>query len=1062
MPVFEKILRDVNIFICKLKFFDKNADITKVKAVEMANNPIGNSDNFRIEIQGQIYDLSLLENLIGKKCTNSVFLEWESKSANGNGDGIFTKEEVAKLQKRLYDKYVNDKKITQNELDEVFGKNKNKKSNLTLDGLKNIFAALVKIQEKSAKNSSTNTNTKAPQTKTPQKAARTKPSFTPQKPSTQTPKIIDPQDAPATVKAKYNTLQKIAGNALSLKKNPDGTYTITRTDTQNSELKGYKSIEYVYDSQGNFKYQLNYSATDKSVKIGRIISDGRMVLRELKDSKGFISLIPDNIKQKNAEMKQDNGKTRIIRGYSTITIEQTDGQYLKANGISKILHKYDMFGKLIEQEYVYNNGRTVKNYSVSSKRKDPAHTPNPIKIILPEQYQGVGTKKQIIYGLDTKGPKDTAQRFAGQLENSKAKLMSILGLTNEEYDNLAILAMGIAEQETHFGQLSYVSTEGKRHSQQGLQHRAERKVIANSLVWSKEEQTHHSQGITQINYAGAIKNPLVKKRFEEYGIKSFDDLLKSVEKQAIATMIILAENKKTAESELWQKRLVKNNAKIKNPNDMLTTNDVIALLWNGAGGVVTRLNEGETITINSEKLKTLTVKNPDGTTEVLRDVKGAFYAKAVRAYASKFFATPQTANTGSMHTTEHAVTPGVLGANSQDNTGLLGEIIFMPKSYSNKNRVYSSQNTYDLAKLIVKNNNNLSDKSKNMFISYIMCGYISFGNRGLTEEEISSVTEEDFKLISNTVIDILSKKINPQEANERFEQAYLRRREFNIPVEEARKHGLMSNTRSDSPKKCKYVAGNLDFEINPGFYYSIDRHSAQYHDVNPSNYTGFAVTRSYGVNPLLADGSTAPLADRVLAEYAEYTATNLLESGGMCKTGVVVALEYSMGIDHTKIRTKDGRSIPLAKMMTEFYDSHPEVFEKVRYVDNGDGTARELNPSDVNNLPCGYLGVFKPGKGYEQQAGHDFISDGFGECNSDEHDNGEWAHFASGKGEHGTLEVYRIKSDRIATFYSEKLKRVVNVPLDIDPSYLTPEFRELQNQARIKRGEKPLEAKQNF
>ena len=118
MPVFEKILRDVNIFICKLKFFDKNADITKVKAVEMANNPIGNSDNFRIEIQGQIYDLSLLENLIGKKCTNSVFLEWESKSANGNGDGIFTKEEVAKLQKRLYDKYVNDKKITQNELEE--------------------------------------------------------------------------------------------------------------------------------------------------------------------------------------------------------------------------------------------------------------------------------------------------------------------------------------------------------------------------------------------------------------------------------------------------------------------------------------------------------------------------------------------------------------------------------------------------------------------------------------------------------------------------------------------------------------------------------------------------------------------------------------------------------------------------------------------------------------------------------------------------------------------------------------------------------------------------------
>ena len=43
---------------------------------------------------------------------------------------------------------------------------------------------------------------------------------------------------------------------------------------------------------------------------------------------------------------------------------------------------------------------------------------------------------------------------------------------------------------------------------------------------------------------------------------------------------------------------------------------------------------------------------------------------------------------------------------------------------------------------------------------------------------------------------------------------------------------------------------------------------------------------------------------------------------------------------------------------------------EVKYVDLGNGTSREINASDIHNLPAGYIVVYEPGAGFENQAGN--------------------------------------------------------------------------------------------
>ncbi len=844
-------------------------------------------------------------------------------------------------------------------------------------------------------------------------------------------------DVPFNVTDKLGEL-KNSGATMEKSRN-DGSYTITQTKNLPDGVTG---ITHKYNADGVFLYQINKNA-DGSETIGTLNSKTKkMEFKPFRNSSGTLQTVPAKISNRANEINQDGGYCRIIYGKNTFTIEQTKGVYLTENGLSKVEYKYNPHGVLLEQVHTYENGRVEKYLDTATKGNDAAHIPNPISMRLPKQYQGKDSSGiQMIHGLNTKGAKDTAQRFSGAIADSKANLMKSLRLTNEEYDNLAVIAMGIAEQETHFGQTTYVDTKDGEHTQWiPLKDRATRKQVANKVLWSKDEQAHHSQGITQINYSNAIKDAAIKKAFVANGIKSFDDLLSSPEKQAIATMIMLKQNMSIAKSDTWQARLKKNNAKISDPDKRLTTNDVIALLWNGAGGVVKRMDSGETITIDSGRRKV------DG-----KDLNGAFYAKAVRAYSKTFYASPATEKSGAQHLTNTDNVAGAQGATGQNNIGFIGEVIF---SSGSKN-----PSLINTAAQFINQNTKLSASNKTLLLSYINGGLVSFGGKGgLTKDEALSITNNDVALIKAQVDAIKSGSITATQATAEFEKNYLSSREFTVSNRSVNSANILSSTRSVNPRDSKITAGTLNFDINPSFYAGKERHTARYINGDGNK---FAVTRSQGVNPHLANGQTVPERYRIAAEYAEYTATELFESGGKCKTGIAVDIEYSMGIDHRKIRGKAGRSLPHAKQLTEFYSAHPEVFTAVKYVDNGDGTSRELNATDVHNLPCGYFGVFTPGEGFEDESGHAFVSDGFGGAFADEHDNGKWAHFGNGKGEHGKLNVYGL-SNSVVPVYSEKLGRKVNVPLNINPWYLTPEFRVLQEQECKRRGIPVPEYKEEF
>lgn len=884
---------------------------------------------------------------------------------------------------------------------------------------------------------------------------------------------------PFNVTDKMDSLKKLTGgNGVEMKKDRNGKYTITQTGSSVTS-RNLKSIRYVYDADGNFLYQLEASSTDQSIKIGKMNAKTKKIeYTQFKDAKGLLTNenMPNCVKEKYYEIKAEDPNVEIVRGYNTYTIIQTAGRYLEVNGLTKIVHKYNGFGNCIAKDYTYTNGRTQTYLDASNRQNDGAHTANPITMPLPEQYQGVDSNSgQMIYGLNTKGPKDTAQRFARGLESNKKTLMRELNLTNEEYDNLATLAMGIAEQETHFGQKKYVDTKGKEHAQNEWDSRAKWKNYANEWWWSNDERANHSQGITQIRYNEAISDEQTRDLFLAHGIKDFDAFITSPEKQAVATMIILRQRKNIAESDTWQRRLVANNRKIAKPEDRLTTNDIIALSWNGLGGVTTRMENGETITINSEKKSVRSGgghMTPNGMVySQTKTLTGAFYARAVRAYTNKFFADPKHKDpsyNGAQHMTSAANQAGAMTATGQDNGGALGEVVFMPKSYSNAGRVASPQTKEQINALIDKNTK-LSPENKELLKSYVQNDSVGFGNRGLTEAEALQINDNDVALMTRMISGIKAGTITANQANTQFESAQLESRQFTVKSSTVSKANLLASGRSSNPKNNRYLSSGLNFEIHSAFYNGVKRNTARPVVIPNNAYQNtFAITKSKGVNPYLANGGVARANDRVLAEYADYAAQHLYNSGGNCKNGVKTTLVYALGIDNAKIRGAGGKSLPSAKDLTQFYNAHPEVFSQVRWVDTGNGNARELNSTDVNNLPCGYIGVFTPGAGFNGENadarfehGHAFFSDGFGECNADEHDNGKWTHFGSGKGEHGKLDVYKLKDD-VVPVYSEKLGRTVLVSLSINPWYLTPEFRELQEQECQKRGRKVPEYKEEF
>ena len=132
---------------------------------------------------------------------------------------------------------------------------------------------------------------------------------------------------------------------------------------------------------------------------------------------------------------------------------------------------------------------------------------------------------------------DSGKKFLDSLKNNKSLLMEKLDLTDEQYDTLACVAMGLASQETGMGE------------EQGY-------INENSggfINWLRDlfkggDKTSESSGITQMKIYDFMTqegklSPELKQLLNEMGVvatsKTDDNLYANPDKAAIATMVVL-------------------------------------------------------------------------------------------------------------------------------------------------------------------------------------------------------------------------------------------------------------------------------------------------------------------------------------------------------------------------------------------------------------------------------------------------------------------------------------------------------------------------------------------
>lgn len=117
---------------------------------------------------------------------------------------------------------------------------------------------------------------------------------------------------------------------------------------------------------------------------------------------------------------------------------------------------------------------------------------------------------------------DNSKKMAKALEDNKKSLMIDLGINGDVYNNIALLSLGIAQQESKFGDSKLFKLKTELTQDVG-------KTLAG-------DKSYNSKGLHQIKYDGL--NTDVKQKLADYGItkSNLDDPSKS----AIAQIIIMA------------------------------------------------------------------------------------------------------------------------------------------------------------------------------------------------------------------------------------------------------------------------------------------------------------------------------------------------------------------------------------------------------------------------------------------------------------------------------------------------------------------------------------------
>lgn len=584
---------------------------------------------------------------------------------------------------------------------------------------------------------------------------------------------------------------------------------------------------------------------------------------------------------------------------------------------------FDKDGNLIQERQEQKFGITTTTDYIDGKPQAPVRT-----FRATVNYSQIDSQRGVTDNIPTKisiqrpehlEDNDNAQEFANALENNKASLMNVLGISNETYDGLATLSMAIAEQETHFGESLYTTQAGKTQVQ--------KKVIAKKVMdWfyydcsqtqftfmkralglpdslskddvfklggniSEQISKYHrkftdgtkSFGVTQVKVDEFIKdNPTLKKQFAKFGINSGVDIRTNPEKQAIATMIILNNKRLVAQSPVWQERLQSNNAHIQRQEDKITENDLIALLYNGNSKVLNRFKTTNDIVRISDK----------------GENRGLSYARNVRAYKKGYYTLE--VNAASRNRAD------ALGAQSQGNNGRLGTVIFMPSAYTTN--VTNSQNDVKTLENALNKNTSIPAELKQQLINAVKKNEIAFGY-GLTAEEAASITKKDAELILknlqtlksriSNIVDPTRIRTEAQRVQDDFRSSYLQSRQVVVNDHDVASGSIIPALSSGDIVNERLVSSRNTI---------VRGHEAAFRDgarrsrVTSANgqYYGFGVEADKGVNPYDANGNYIPQRQRILAEYASDVARDM-NVGGRCMTGVKATFESAGIVSRDKV-----------------------------------------------------------------------------------------------------------------------------------------------------------------
>lgn len=295
-----------------------------------------------------------------------------------------------------------------------------------------------------------------------------------------------------------------------------------------------------------------------------------------------------------------NGKDFAKQGLESVSV------YTKESGSRAVYHYTN--GKEIEEISNAKQGTIRTLRKPAYQEQQVIHKPSSQPAI-----KGLPTFKipakniQIQFKIEN----ENAKQMASSLEQNKAKLMEMLDLDNETFDNYAKLTMAIAERETGFGQYCLLYDEKtKQWTKDYDKYNTQKANAEDTFKWSKwakpyvdKKNPYMSFGMTGIKYdaivAASKKNDAegriynqVLNNFKTLGIKNPTDLY-DPKKCAAATLIYAKAQIDLLEATMTSdhnKKLIGGGntneyydleSRIQAcPSDDITEYDVVANAWN--------------------------------------------------------------------------------------------------------------------------------------------------------------------------------------------------------------------------------------------------------------------------------------------------------------------------------------------------------------------------------------------------------------------------------------------------------------------------------------------------